>query len=175
MRRAVIGSLVATVMAVFAGACAQVITDVVTTGGKGQMGVHTVRLRFHDPWYDACNIKTKPARIKASKGMGNSENRDVVVWELENKCNETLDICLVGFLPEGGSSPNTPDPLQDVDDQNNPQPSKRRCDTVQAGQTGKIRTRVNPDAVANEEYEYNIRMRRHGNWETVDPMIDIVP
>lgn len=175
MRRVVMFSLVAVAMAVLTGACAQVMTSVVTTGEKGKLSMHTVRLRFHDPWYDACNIKTKPERIRASKGMGNPENRDVVVWELENKCEETLDICLVGFLPESGPSPTTPDPLEDVDDQNNPQPNKRRCDTVPGGQTGKIRTRVNPNAVANVEYEYNIRMRRHGNWETVDPMIDIVP
>jgi len=172
MRRMVLGG-VAVVAAVCGGACAQAIRTVETTPGKDTFAVHTMRLEFHDAVFGGCKLREKPARITASKGKGNPNNRDVVIWELQNQCEEPVDVCLVGFLPEKKFNPLMPDPLEDVDDQNKPQ-AKRRCDSVLAGQSGRIRTRVLADA-AEDEYEYNIRLRKGQRWKTVDPMIDIVP
>jgi hypothetical protein len=171
MRRLVIGGLVAAVGAL-SMACAQAIKTVETVPGKGGREaptVHTMSLVFHDPAFGGCKLLEKPGRIRASK-----KGRDVVVWQIANHCDDRIDVCLVGFFPEQSPLPTTPDPLEEIDDQNNPQP-RRRCDRINAGGTGRIRTRVRSDAV-EDEYEYNIRLRRQGHaWKTVDPMIDIVP
>jgi hypothetical protein len=166
MRRLVIGGLVAAV-GTLSMACAQAIKTVVTTPGTSTtLTLHRMSLEFHDATFGGCKPREKPGRIQAKRG-------DVVLWEITNKCGYNIDVCLGGFLPETKDAL-SPDPLEDVDEQNRPQ-TKRRCDHIQDTATGKIRTRVRSEAVY-DEYEYSIlRRKRQREWKTVDPMIDIVP
>jgi hypothetical protein len=167
MRRVVIGGLLAAVLLAFSTACARAIKSVVVTpgGGTTKVAVNTMPLVFHDPFTPGgCKLLEKPARFTVHYG-------EIVVWHITNTCDHRIDVCVVGFLRDDDT---VPDPLEDVDNQNNTI-VKRRCDRIKAGDVGEVRTRVRA-GVKPGGYEYTIlRRRRDRDWKIVDPMIDIVP
>jgi hypothetical protein len=129
-------------------------------------------LVFHDPLIGGCKLHGKPLPITASKGEQSGGRPERITWEVDNQCEETLEVCLVGFLPTKESPATTPDPLLDVNENETPI-ERRRCTTANPRQKGHIRTRVADDAVI-DRYEYHIEVRREGQWKRADPMIEIV-